>query len=467
MSKKPLKSIFTHHITYGHKVFFVATIPLVLAVVAIFFLVQNQTRELSDQELKAVRTELLAAKEAELKNYISIARSAFFEVYGPAGPKDEAAKLRVSQILSAMTFGPDGYFFVYDYDGNNLVSPRHTELIGKNWSGLTDQNGTEVVDQIITLAKTGGGYHRYVWPKPSTGETAEMVVYIIGLQDWQWAVGTGVFIDDVVAGLAASRAQTERRIRETSLLIFAITIVSLLVVYLAGMGINIHERRLADSKLKQLTQRIFDTQEEERRRVARELHDGISQILVSVRFALDLALRRLPDGNDNTKTSVESGRKELGVAISEVRRISRDLRPAVLDDLGLGPALKTLTTEFGTRTGIEVEFETAVFRNRLHDDAKTALYRVAQEALTNIERHANANKISLRVFGHRNGATLRITDDGVGIRDTGPVGAGGLGLRNMQERVEHLGGTLTIDSDTNGTVVEATLPLTNMLEPEQ
>lgn len=221
------KSLSFGSISYGQKVFLVATIPLVLAVVAISYLVQNQIRQLSDQELQTLRTELLVAKEAELQNYISIARSAFFEVYGPAGPDDEEAKLRVTQILSAMTFGSDGYFFVYDYDGNNLVSPRKTDLIGKNWSGLKDTNGDDVVDSLIAIAKSGGGYHRYVWPKPSSDTEAEMVTYVIGLQDWRWAVGTGIFIDDVVAEMAASRAQTEKRIKETSLSIFGITVISL------------------------------------------------------------------------------------------------------------------------------------------------------------------------------------------------------------------------------------------------
>ena len=80
----------------------------------------------------------------------------------------------------------------------------------------------------------------------------------------------------------------------------------------------------------------------------------------------------------------------LGEAITEVRRISRDLRPGVLDDLGLGPAIKTLAEDFQARTGITCEFATVVFRNRLDHDAKIALYRIAQEALTNIERHAGA-----------------------------------------------------------------------------
>jgi two-component system NarL family sensor kinase len=147
-----------------------------------------------------------------------------------------------------------------------------------------------------------------------------------------------------------------------------------------------------------------------------------------------------------------------------VRRISRDLRPGALDDLGLGPALKTLTDEFGSRTGIKAELETVVFRNRLDDEAKIALFRIAQEALTNIERHASATEVHIRLYGHQRGATLRIQDNGSGFAYD--RSGGGLGLRNMQERIEHLDGTLRILSSEDGTSIEAEVPLTHLLRPD-
>ncbi|MCP5086379.1 MAG: histidine kinase [Rhodobacteraceae bacterium] len=460
-----LKNLFS--LSYGQKVFFLATIPLILVAGAIVLVVNYQTRQLSEQELHVLESELLAAKQAELLNYMSLARTSYGHIYGRAGPFDEDAKLKVTQILSSMIYGRDGFFFVYDYDGKNLVSPRQTYLINRNWTGLKDDNGVPVVDRLINLARTGGGYHRYSWKKPSTGETAEMVTYVVGLQDWRWAVGTGIFIDDVTKNLAATRAQTEERINRTSLQIVAITIAALTLVFLSGMFLNLRERRLADAKLKKLTQRVFDTQEEERGRVARELHDGISQILVGVRYALELAIRRLGSQDGRALESVQKGRDGLNGAITEVRRISRDLRPGVLDDLGLGPALKTLMEEFRKRTGIKTEFETVVFQNRLEPEAKTALYRVAQEALTNIERHAQASRVSLKVFGHSRGATLSIRDDGIGMAypKVERASAGGLGLRNMQERIEYLDGSLRISSTKSGTLIEAHVPLKHMLRP--
>ena len=451
-------------LSYGQKVFLLATVPLMLAVAAISVVVANQSRQLAETEIRALETQLIEAKKAELKNYLSLARTAIEPVYGHALPDDDEAKLVVTQILSAMIYGQDGFFYVYDYDGNNLVAPRQTFLIGKNWTGLTDANGTPVVDQIIATARSGGGYHSFEWTKPSNGDTAQMVTYQIGLPDWKWALGTGIFVDDVVATVAAARAATEGRIQQTFLQIAAITIAALLAVFVTGLLLNVRERRLADGKLKALTERIFDTQEEERGRVARELHDSISQILVGVRYTLELARRRISGGDARAGDDLQKGIDGLADAIQEVRRISADLRPGMLDDLGLGPALKALIDAFGNRTGIETSFDTVVFRNRLDPEAKIALYRIAQEALTNVERHAKASEVSVEVFGHRRGATMRIQDNGTGIEQS--KRGGGLGLRNMQERIDQLGGSLRVLSTDQGTTIEASVPLTHMLPPE-
>jgi two-component system NarL family sensor kinase len=455
--------------TYGQKLSLVAAVPLILAVAAIAVLVAIQARALAEREIKALEIQLLAAKKDELRNYVTQARNGFYFIYGRAAPDDEDAKKRVSQILSAMIYGNDGFFFVYDYDGTNLVSPRQTERINKNWSEETNSEGVPVVDSLIGIARQGDGYLTHIWPKPSTGEDAQMITYVTSFPSWRWAVGTGVFIDDVLSSVANARAEVEARIRTTFGYISAITLGALILVFVSGMVINFRERRLADAKLKKLTQRVFDAQEEERGRVARELHDGISQMLVGVRFALDSARRRLSQGAPDAGSSLEQGIDNLGIAITEVRRISRDLRPGVLDDLGLGPALHSLVEEFEKRTGIQTEFETVVFRNRLDQNAKIALYRIAQEALTNIERHAGATHVSVDLRGHNKGATLKIKDNGCGLdlshRNRGP----GIGLRNMQERVEQLDGELRIRSprgQTKGTVIEATVPLTRLLSPE-
>ncbi len=456
---------------YAQKLSLLAALPLIAAVAAIAVLVAYQSRTLAEREIAQLETQLIEAKKAELRNYVTQARNGFYFVYGSAQPDDQESKDQVAQILSAMIYGDDGFFFVYDYDGNNLVSPRQTEFINQNWSGLADSQGTPIVDELINIARQGAGYHTYLWPKPSTGEEAQMITYVTSFPSWRWAVGTGVFIDDVLASVAAARAEVEARVKRTFFYIGGITLAALFIVFSSGMLLNIRERRLADAKLKELTERVFDAQEEERGRVARELHDGISQILVGVRYALDNARRRLTRGDDaGAREPLDKGIEHLGSAISEVRRISRDLRPGVLDDLGLGPALKALTDDFRERTGIETEFSTVVFRNRLDQDSKIALYRIAQEALTNIERHSGATRVTIDLRGHKKGATMRITDNGKGLRSPPGGASAGIGLRNMQERIEQLDGSLRILSSRgaqSGTVIEVSLPLSHLLPPQQ
>ncbi|WP_271947528.1 cache domain-containing protein [Ruegeria faecimaris] len=458
-------------LTYAQKLSLVAAIPLVVAVAAIAVMVAYEARATAEREIEALERSLIQAKKEELRNYVTQARNGFAYIYGRAAPDDTAAKTQVAQILSAMIYGQDGFFFVYDYDGTNLVSPRQTEFINRNWEGLTDSDGTPVVNEFIRLARQGAGWHSFMWQKPSTGEEAQMIAYVVGLQDWRWVVGTGVFIDDIVAAVASARAEVEARVQRTFMYIGAIVLAAVLIVFASGMLLNIRERRLADAKLKQLTQRVFDAQEEERGRVARELHDGISQILVGVRFALDNARRRLSRGDDvGAHDPLDKGIEHLGTAISEVRRISRDLRPGVLDDLGLGPALEALTDDFRERTGIETDFSTVVFRNRLDQDSKIALYRIAQEALTNIERHSGATHVTIDLRGHKKGATMRITDNGRGLRNSPGRGSTGIGLRNMQERIEQLDGSLRILSSRghrSGTVIEVSLPLSHLLPPQE
>jgi len=454
------------HIPYAQKLTLLATLPLIVAVAAIAVVVAAQSRALADREISALEVQLIETKKAELRNYVTQARNGFYFIYGNASPQDEEAKRMVAQILSAMIYGEEGQFFVYDYDGTAIVSPRETSRIGGNFAHETDSEGTPVVDRLIDIARDGAGYHTYMWPKPSTGELAQKISYVTSLPSWQWAVGTGVFIDDVLASVATSRAEVEARVQRTFFYIGLIALVAVLVVFVSGMVLNLRERRLADAKLKKLTQRVLDAQEEERGRVARELHDGISQILVGVRYALDSARRRLDRGDPQAGDPLAKGTETLAQAISEVRRISRDLRPGVLDDLGLGPALRTLAEDFGERTGIEVDYSTVVFRNRLDSDAKIALYRIAQEALTNIERHACATHVKIDLRGHRRGATLHISDNGRGFSPD-DTKAQGLGLRNMQERMDQLGGLFQITPILGkGVTIEVSAPLTHMLQPD-
>jgi len=230
---------------------------------------------------------------------------------------------------------------------------------------------------------------------------------------------------------------------------------------------EIVERKLAQDRLKKLSHKIVRLQEEERRRVSRELHDGINQLLVSVKFKLEAFEAKYEGSGGEELRDILLARTFLDEAIAEVRRVSHALRPSVLDDLGLCPAISNLARQFSDRNQIDVTTSglDEELDQRLPADVETAMYRIVQEALMNIEKHANASKVTLNMTQTDTNVTIRIEDDGDGfnlpkaMRKTRSTQS--MGLRNMRERIELLQGTFYIHSDKGkGTFLEIQAPLT-------
>ncbi|PDT17735.1 histidine kinase [Rhizobium sp. J15] len=446
--------------TLRHQIIALAIVPLVISILAITTFITWQSANLAKNSIDTFEQNMLKTREAEILNLTNLALSAIQTIYDKAGPNDEAAKRQVADILTSLDYGKDGYFFVYDYDGNNIVHPRQSFRHGQNWLDLTDPDGDKVIAELIATAKAGGGLHQYKWQKPSTGQIADKLSFVVSLDKWHWVVGTGVYLDDVFAQSAAANAVMRANIRRTFVIVALIAVPAVLVVFTTCMLLTFHERRMADSRLKELTQRVIDTQEEERTRLARELHDGISQTLLGVRYAMDLAGRKVRTNADEAALTIERGVEALNGAIKEIRLLSHDLRPRVLDDLGLTAALEALCHHFAERTGIETKIDASGFTGMLKAEASTALYRVAQEAFNNVERHAGASKLSVKLWSDGGRARMTISDNGTGFdgAGAGASGSSGLGLRNMQERMAHFRGLLLIDSSEAGTTLTAMMP---------
>ncbi|WP_413206671.1 cache domain-containing protein [Rhodospirillum sp. A1_3_36] len=452
--------------TLKQKMILLAIVPLVLSMASVTGMIIMKSRALVDAEVGALERHALNAKKAELKNYMALALTAIDHIYQNAGPDDAEAKEKVRSILKELRYGQDGYFFIYDRNGVNIVHPKQAFREGGRWLDLKDVHGVPVVKPMLDKALAGGGFHRYTWEVPTTGQVTDKISYSVMLDRWGWMVGTGIYIDDVLRESDRIREDVSANILEMAVGMAVITFAGIVMVFASGVAVNLGERRLADRKLKDLTRRIVEFQEEERARVSRELHDSISQILVSVKYAQELAMDRVREGADDALGPLEKGQEALRQAISEVRRISRDLRPSLLDDLGLSQALQALAREFGERTGLRMTIRVAEDQDTLSPEAQTTLYRVAQEALTNIERHAQARRVSLHLRHDREGMHLRIEDDGRGfdsveISDRTRPGQG-IGLRNMAERMQfHDGSLQVISSPGGGTKVRASLPPTN------
>ncbi len=437
------------------KILLVSILPLLLAVLGIGALIFNQSNQLSKQQTVSLERGLVDAKKAELRYYTAFALSSISNIYHSATINDKAAMEKVKKILNDLSYGPDGYFFVYDYNGNNLVHPRQSFRIGENWINLKDRQGNFVIRDLIDAAKRGGGYTNYVWEKPSSKKLERKISYAIGLDKWGWMIGTGMYIDDVTAQVADLQGDIAQKTTRTFLLILIIVVASLAMVGGAGVFLTLQEHKTSSGQLKALNRRIVETQEQERTRVARELHDGISQQLSSTKYVFELAEIQQARNNKSTGRTISRGIQALTGAISEVRRISKDLRPGMLDDLGLAPALKSLASDYRKNTGLSVDTDINPVRSNLSDQAKTALFRIAQEALNNITRHARASKVKISLSTDAQQVTLIIADNGKGFANKPPRNSRGIGLTNMAERIAYYDGTFDVKTANTGTIVTA------------
>ena len=228
------------------------------------------------------------------------------------------------------------------------------------------------------------------------------------------------------------------------------------------LHINITQRKLLEGKLleherlKVLTTGLMNGQEEERRRIARELHDGLNQEVALLAIEMGMMIRQLPEGNDVRRMIVSCQKKAVELS-DHIRRISHQLHPAALEHLGLVPALRTQCDEFAEKEGIEAALEVEEEPRGVSAASALCAYRVVQECLRNISKHARATKAIVRLNATGNDIDVSVHDNGAGF-DSG--GRRGLGLASMEERVEHLGGCFKVTSGSGqGTLVEVRLPL--------
>lgn len=204
-----------------------------------------------------------------------------------------------------------------------------------------------------------------------------------------------------------------------------------------------------ESERRDSGQRALRAQEAERLRIARGLHDEVGQVLTGVLLQLDSLASADEAGR---RRDVEETKHAVRQALEEVRRIARELRPEMLEHLGLVSALTELSRRFGEQSGIRVERHFAEGLPPLSDEAEIAVYRIAQESLTNVARHANASRVELMLEPGVGSVVLRVIDDGRGLRDAAGSQNGHTGLRGMRERALLVGGALAIKRSHEGGV---------------
>ncbi|MDO7084833.1 cache domain-containing protein [Pseudocolwellia sp. AS88] len=425
-----------------------------------YYLVSNEYRELSVKTVKALESFLIKQKEQELKNYTSIALTSVEHMYPSDKSNDNKVKGVVADIVENMLYnGDDGYFFIYDVHGNNVVHPKQPNRVGKSWWDLRDSNGEMIIQVLIKNAQKGGDFYRYNWSKPSEGQQSEKMGYSTMIERWDWMIGTGVYLDDVYKQLNETQNEINRHINRTKKIILVVALSSIFFIFIFGFAVNLSHKRKAEEKINELSQRVIDVQEEENRHISRELHDGIIQILVSIKYSLEATRLSLLKNKQEKPEPLTHAEKNLTFAIQEVRRISHHMHPQVLDELGLSVAIESIAQDFSKRTGVEIQVFKPSLRKLLPDFINTTLFRVVQETLTNIQKHAEAKSVIISLSIQDDWLTLTIKDDGKGFDiQNNNTSYEGIGLRNLAERVQYHKGEFNIKSSKKGTLITVKIP---------
>jgi PAS domain S-box-containing protein len=229
--------------------------------------------------------------------------------------------------------------------------------------------------------------------------------------------------------------------------------------------LDITERVRAEERLRELTRRLVAAQEEERKRIAQELHDELGQALTAISLDLGSIEKALPpEAPPEIRERLIDARSLADEVDERISELALDLRPSLLDDLGLLPTLQWYLNRYSQRTGIEVSMDFRGLENRLPNEVETTLYRVIQEALTNIARHAQAGTVRLSLERSAAAVIASIQDDGQGFdieeAQSSVASPGGVGLLGIKDRVSTLGGRVEFHSKPGqGTRIDTVIPL--------
>ncbi len=272
------------------------------------------------------------------------------------------------------------------------------------------------------------------------------------------------------ANIAAQRAEVERRqaaFRSGQYrllwrsLLFGAVVALLFVLRLRVLERRSDEQRAiaekAEHRMRELSQRLVATQEEERKNLSRELHDHVAQVLTGLRMELGRIERTTASAKVSVGPALAESKKLVDEMFQTVRNLALGLRPSMLDDFGLQPALEWHVRDVTGRSGVDVELHTSGNLDALPEPYRICIYRAVQEALTNCIRHARARRVEVTVAVEDTGLRVRVADDGIGIDPARRHE--GLGLRGIEERVKELQGSLTISPGTErGTTLDIRLP---------
>ncbi len=374
-------------------------------------------------EVKARKAAQEATEESELK-FRSVVESA----------RDAIVTIDAAGRVVALNRGAE-HMFGY----------KRSELLGKVFTRLVPPGRRALTRYQLRRLVSGNARQLLQRPLETCGQHRDGSEFPAELSVATWKTRDGVFLTGIVRDIR-ERKQAETALRESR-----------------EHYIHLFEEaRAMQENLRQLSNKVLTAQEEERRHISRELHDEIGQTLTAANVSIAM-LRSHAQSDPEFARKVESAQALLEQSMEMVHRFARELRPPMLDHLGPFAAMQNYVKTYTERTGVAVELENTADVRKLNVQQGTVLYRIAQECLTNVYKHAGASKVKIKLSEHGNQVCLEISDNGRGAPDPtvdpAAPAADRLGLIGMQERVRLVHGTLSIDSQPRrGTTVRVQIP---------
>jgi PAS domain S-box-containing protein len=342
---------------------------------------------------------------------------------------------------------PNGEIFWYNRGWYEYTGATPEQMQGESWREFHDPKVLPLVlDRWSESIRTGSPFEMEFPLRGADGVFRWFLTRINPFRDSEGNVtrwfGTNTNVDEqrqLLHSLSEARDHLEKRVQERTA-----------------------ELRAANENLRDLSARLLKVQDEERRRLARELHDSVGQILAALSMNISVVQEQSHKLDSLAARAVSENAQLVQQASSEIRTLSHLLHPPLLDIAGLASSLRWYVDGFSERSKINVDLDIPADFARLSDDVELAIFRIVQECLTNIHRHSGSTTAAIRILQENGHLRVEVQDNGTGIpkekqRELVESSRGGVGFGGMRERVRQLGGTLDIQSNGNGTVVSATL----------
>lgn len=270
--------------------------------------------------------------------------------------------------------------------------------------------------------------------------------------------------------LAKNKAELEAQEKQAFIKNIIIISVVLLLILLSGLGILFYRKKQIEQQAKLdaeianqkeiRTKAILDAEEKERRRIAQDLHDGVGQLLSAAKLNLSNLDSKLIAQTEEQKAAMQNALNLVDDSVKEVRLVSHNMMPNTLIKLGLGSAVREFITKLGNAPNLKIDLEIVGLDTRLENQVETVLYRVIQEIINNIIKHAKASHISMQLIRHETEMNVMIEDNGIGFDTSRLENFEGIGLKGIQTRIEFLNGSVHFDSSIGrGTTVIIDIPL--------